>query len=307
MDAKMHRKRFRVVKEGEKPLQIKTTNVKTPMTDALVKIPSKTRSGKKPASLSRKRKSTTEESSGKRRKQQPATLFDSEDVQIKVVDPESDLLKRVNGARCTESEIEERSAHGRLTPVKEEEDSLKIEDFDQPPQSTSTPVLLSSNKTPELANNGSPFFLSPGGYVSPVLYQPSRYVAYSQPNSQKGSPFTGRHYVEQDGLPVQFLPGNYQYAPSQPPLVGRWPPEDSYLRGYYQYLGATSELGPGYRAVYPVENMMYSPDLYPGNPMPYRHTIFPSSSNTGSYKSSGGEATYPDSNQSSKKGNVADC
>lgn len=295
----MHKKRFRVVKDGEKPLQTKATNVKTTLPDSAAKSPST----KKSTLDSRKRKAIPAVGPDKRKKRSPSTLFDSEAVQIKVVDPSNDALKKINGAHCAESEPSERSPHGRLTPVKEEEESLKIEDFDQPPQSTSTPVLQSADMSLE-EENGSPFLVNQPGNVSPVLYQPNPYAypGSSQMGSHRGSPFLGRPFMEQNGYPVQFMAGYYGYVPSQPPPMARLP-EDPHVYGYSPYAGPIGEPDPRYRALHPMEGMRYQPEALISHtrPMLYRDAAFPTSSDTASYKSSGGEATYPDSNQSSKR------
>ncbi|QLQ78372.1 hypothetical protein HG537_0A06190 [Torulaspora globosa] len=288
----MQRKRFRMLKDGEKPLQTKTTNVRTKLPDLTVETPA----NKKISVSSRKRKAVPEEGSGKRKKRSPSTLFDSEDVRIKVVDPK-DVLKKIDGARCAESEVEERSPPGRLTPVEEEENSLQIEDFDQPPQSTSTPVLEAANRYRE---DSSPFLVNQPGFISPVVYQPNAYVYPG--GSPQGSPFLNGPFVEQNGYSIPVIAGNFECTPSQPPPMARLP-DVSHLYGYNPYM---SQQGPRYQTMYPMDNVGYQPyglHFYSRSPRPmlYRDNVFPGSSNTGSYKSSGGEATYPDSSHSVKK------
>ncbi|QLL30809.1 hypothetical protein HG536_0A06240 [Torulaspora globosa] len=293
----MQRKRFRVLKDGEKPLQTKTTNVRTALPDPVVERPA----SKKISVSSRKRKAASGQGPDKRKKRSPSTLFDSEDVRIKVMDPSNDL-KKINGARCTESELEERSPPGRLSSVEEEENSLQIEDFDQPPQSTSTPVLQPANRYRE-EGNSSLFLVNQPGFISPVLYQPNAYVYPG--GSPQGSPFISRPFVEQNGYPIPLFAGDFQYTPSQPPPVARLP-DDSHLYGYDPHRGSMSKQGPRYQTTYPMDNIGYQPyrlHCYSRSTRPvlYRDTVFPGSSNTGSYKSSGGEATYPDSSQSLKR------
>lgn len=272
-----------MLRDGERPLQAKTTNVRTTVPD----LPVETRASKKVSVSSRKRKAAAEQGPDKRKKRSPSTLFDSEDVRIKLVDPNNDL-KKIDGA-----ERKERSPPGRLTPVEEEENSLQIEDFDQPPQSTSTPVLQSANRYEE--EEKSPFLMNQPGFISPVLYQPNTYVYPG--GSPQVSPFLGGPFVEQNGYPIPLFAGNFECTPSQPPPMARLP-EVSHFYGYNPY-----KQGPRYQTAYPMDNVGYQPyplHFYSRSPRPmlYRDTVFPGSSNTGSYKSSGGEATYPDSNQS---------
>lgn len=299
---KMQRKRFRVIPESEKPLQPKTTNVRT----ALVDTSSKTHSTKKTGSSSNKRKTSAAGESKKRRKHNPGTVFESEDVRIKLVDQASKSAKSLDGACSTETQLGDPSPHGRLTKIDEEDDSLKLGDFDQPPQSTSTPILCSSPRY-EPEQESSPFMVNELGRPSLMFYSPTAHPYYSQHSFRGNSQSQWRCFQEPERCSTHFDGANYHYLPSQPISVAQQP--EPYMQ--MNYPAALVPPGiqgqPEYQVVYPSAIRGYHGMLPPGYPMtPYlrlpNNGLSTSNNSTPSYKSSGGEATYRSSEQGSKKG-----
>lgn len=291
-----------MISDSEKPLQSKTTNVRT----ALVDTSSKTHSTKKTGSSSNKRRTSAAGELKKRRKHNPGTVFESEDVRIKLVDQASKSAKTLDGACSTETQLDDPSPHGRLTKIDEEDDSLKLGDFDQPPQSTSTPILCSSPRY-EPEQESSPFMVYELGRPSLMFYSPTAHPYYSQHSFRGNSQSQWRGFQEPERCPAHFVGANYHYLPSQPISVAQQP--EPYMQmNYPAGLVPPGEQGqPGYQVVYPPAIRGYHGMPPPGYPMtPYlrlpSNGLSTSNNSTPSYKSSGGEATYRSSEQGSKKG-----
>lgn len=243
----MQRKRFKLVKANEsvKPLHPRSTNVKTPSVETKVKQPLK-RSIDQSSQQTKKRKGETHASKEK----VAETVFDNDHVQLKFSEPSPRAV----------------SPPRRLGRTEEEGSSLQLDDFDQPPESTSTPVKSSrdSRRGSPLFHNGftddlppydkyweqqqpQMFSYMPFGFIPQYQFQSAFPLGYNHgitPAQPTGSSM-GAHFPMSMGFPVG-------YSIPQPPAVG------TYMRNYVY--------GPG--------------------------------SQSSSYKSSGGEATYRGSDRS---------
>lgn len=271
----MQRRRFKPVKEKEtiKPLHPRSTNVKAASGGSLVKH-----------RQSLKRFSVETSNTAKRRKRETpvvppetgATIFENDHVQLRLQESE-ELLP------CAASIPQ------RLNKMDEGENSLQLEDFDQPPASTSTP--LSASKTIQDPN---------------YAFQPQMF--YNQPMDD--SPLHNNHYAFE----------TYPYAnyiPMRVPPQYSWP-QVTHI-GYSHLLGPVAGLPMSGPVVPTVEqpmdllNMCYPAGHTMGIPYldhPYLRTYgytptlpynLPENSQSSSYKSSGGNATYEGSDESLKK------
>lgn len=298
----MQRKRFRVIQDGEKALQPKATNIRSTVHDSSVKQ----QTSKKVGSSSRKRRTSAAEETKKKRKHNPATVFESEDVQIKLVDQDNESVKSADGACSTETQLGDPYPHGRLTRIDEEDVSLKLGDFDQPPQSTSTPVLCSS-ACYDQDQDVSPLPMDLLGCPPITYYSPGAFPYHNQGSFRDSSPSQYRFLQEQDKYSRHFLGADYHYLPSQPISMVQQPAESFMRVNYPAGLAPIKMQGaPAYHLVHPsaVPGYQRVPLLgYPATPqlrLP-GGSVAASSNSTSSYKSSGGEATYRSSGQSSKR------
>ncbi|SJM87775.1 uncharacterized protein ZBIST_3964 [Zygosaccharomyces bailii] len=272
----MQRRRFRLLNEREsiRPLHARSTNVK-PSAGRDVRV-------KQKQSLKRRSDESLMPTKRRRSERHPEpsqisnTVFDNDHVQLRLLDSDDLLPGTVSPSE-------------RLTNIEEEEDSLQLEDFDQPPESTSTP--LSAPRAMEVSQDSFRPQLCYNANMDDSPLQDKRYELDTYPCANY--------------LPMGFLP---QY-PSHP---------GSHL-GYIQPLGPimSSAAGPPIRP--PIGQVVNMPNMpYPirgpvGAPVftdqyfgAYGYgAMFPpiTSQNSGSssYKSSGGDATYQGSNESSEK------
>lgn len=296
----MHRKRFRVIPDGDKALQPKTTNVRGPPSETLTK----TAPGKKSGSSSRKRRTSAAEEPKKRQKQNPSTVFDSEDVQIKLIDQAGRSIKSSEGVLSTETQLGDPPSHGRLTRIDEEDNSLKMGEFDQPPQSTSTPLLRSSSQY-DYEQEGSPFVLNQLGRPSLMFYSPGAPQNYGQQSFQDYSPSHWMYAQDPDQCPAQFMGTDYRYLLSHPLPVAQ--PVEPYMQ--YSYPTAVrpfrNRVKPEFQVLCPSNRPGYymPPPGYTMAPhMRFSSSLLPNSGNsTPSYRSTGGETTYRSSEQSSRR------
>lgn len=261
------RKRFQL-EDGEQtfhPLQSKSTNI--PEAHAPI-------SSIEPPLKKRRRTTTHKKDSPK------GSLFKNENVSIRLVDSH-DVGNNNKNRACSEEAPLLLSSHRRLnnkiSNVENlgeamEDRSVQLDDFDQPPDSTSTPLLASPS-------------LHVGSFDSAQLVDPIR------PSPVVYNP---------QGYPVQSPPYAYPMAPNVPSV---------YIRGYESPLKGRGALFPYFSPMFmsPVHMDAYGwpvlPHAYaqPGGHFPQQYPRSQKSSHdsSASYKSSGGEATY----RSSSDGN----
>lgn len=293
----MQRKRFRVIKDYEKPLQPKTTNVKPSSLEWLEKT-SSSGAAKKPTYWSKKKKSCATEETRKRRKCNSSTVFDTDAVQIKLVE-HNNGREFIDDAHPIDERSEESPRRGRLTRIDEEEDSLKIEDFDQPPQSTSTPILCSSHNSS--GHNIDSFMAEPYGTPS-VFYSRNvyPYIEYGPQPLQDNSPLQSKYMRDQQMYSRRLPSHNYHYMPLEfPPVVPQ--PVEPLLQMNYPtsvYSGRTHHRSAN-STPYQSDFLRYPYLSYAEPPLiPHRYSNSLSSGYTPSYRSSGGNATYRGTEQS---------
>lgn len=261
-------------RESIRPLHARSTNVK-PSAGGDIRV-------KQKQSLKRSSDESLMPTKRRRRERNPEpsqtynTVFDNDHVQLRLLDSD-DLL------RGTISPSE------RLTKIEEEEDSLQLEDFDQPPESTSTPL-------------SAPRAI---GVSQDSLRPQFCYNANMDDSPLQDKGYEHNTYPCANYLPMGFLP-QYPLYPG------------THL-GYVQPLGPimSSAVGPPRRppigqvhnlpnVPYPISGPVAAPmfaDQYFGA---YGYAAgFPpttsQNSESSSYKSSGGDATYRGSNESSGK------
>lgn len=290
----MQKKRFRVIKDNDsiKPLRPKATNVKIPSVDSLLKssVPNSVKKSNTPSPPKKQRKKTSED---KIKKSKPisGTVFDSDNVRLNLVGPNR-KLNFMDGTR--EQQVEKSHQLGRLTMIEEEDDSLKLEDFDQPPESTSTPILCSSHRSYGHEQNASPYMVGTPYQASPIFYSYNAYpyIGYNHPILPNDSPLQNKVHQEQQRIPFQYA----SYVTSQIPARLQRPLQPYLQMNYPTSMGSNAgRLGISDPLLYPVENVTYQHVSAPDYPalLP-RVQLFNNinTSNSSSYKSSGGDATY---------------
>lgn len=314
----MPEKRYRVIRESglAKPLQSKTTNVKLVpvelMRSSKGTLP-RSDNKSKLKSPPKKRIKPTKNHESKKSRRNSATIFNSDNVELKLVsqNPFNDAKKRADADQKSPQP-------GRLTRIDEEEDSLKIEDFDQPPQSTSTPIMGSTSRN-SLLDFASPLPRTDMAYqVSPVLYSynpmipqyPYAYpypYPYPYPLLTNNSPLQSKAYHERlrvsNTNPMQPLPKQSHTRTQIQPGV----------QPNFQMSYPLMEENIGCNL--PLINSGFSPNNltfrtvgetdYLGRDLKLRPPLFKTfgnnlngSSGSSSYKSSGGDATYEGSGKS---------
>ncbi|AQZ09686.1 SPO13 (YHR014W) [Zygosaccharomyces parabailii] len=272
----MQRRRFRLLSEREsiRPLHPRSTNVK-PSAGGDIRV-------KQKQSLKRSSDESLMPTKRRRRERHPEpsqtcnTVFENDHVQLRLLDSDDLLPGTVSPSE-------------RLTKIEEEEDSLQLEDFDQPPESTSTP--LSASRTIELSQDS---------FRPQLCYDANMDDSPLQDKSYEHDTYPCANY-----LPMGFLP--------------QYPLHPGTHLGYVQPLGPimSSAVAPPIRP--PIGQVLNMPNVpYPTNG-PAGAPIFSNqyfgaygygagfplttsqNSESPSYKSSGGDATYQGSNESSGK------
>lgn len=250
----MQRKRFKLVKpvnDPVKPLQPKSTNVERPSVDARVKQPLK-RSREQDSQQTKKRKKESHATTDDRGE----TIFENDHVQLKFGEPSPRAV----------------SPPQRLLRVEEEEEegnSLQLDDFDQPPESTSTPVHSSKG-----SGRGSPLIYN--GFIDDFSSR-NKYLEQQQQQQQQMLSY----------MPFEFIP-QYQFPPTFPV-------------GYNNGTTPVQTIGPSMGPQFPIPMgyPMNCPLPQPPMMVPYmRNYVYGPASQTSSYKSSGGDATYRGSEES---------
>lgn len=257
----MQGKRFKLVKENDqvRPLHPRSTNVKTPAAQTRVKQPLK-RSNGGGSDVKKRRKKDSGDSE---------TVFENDHVQ---------LIFGETSPRAV-------SPAQRLDKIVEEEgNSLQLDDFDQPPESTSTPVNGGKD------SRGSLLIYDGLPEDSPLH---NRYMEYQQLRVQ------AQQQQQQmfSYMPMGFVP-QYQY-PSAFPV------------GYNNGIASSAQtIGPSIGGQPPMPmGMMGAPMGFPmGVPFPQptlmdpyaRNYVYGPTSQSSSYKSSGGDATYQGSDSGRK-------
>lgn len=246
----MQRKRFKLVKANDsvKPLHPRSTNVKTPSADSKVKQPLK-RSIDQSSQQTKKRKKESHAATD----ELGETVFENDHVQLKFSEPSPRAV----------------SPPRRLGKIVEEGNSLQLDDFDQPPESTSTPVNSSRD-----SRGGSP--LNYNGFTDDL----PPHNKYLEQQQQQMFPY----------MPFGFIP-QYQF-PSTFPI------------GYNNGIAPAQTIGPSMGPQYPIPMgfPMSYPFPHPTMMDPYtRNYVYGPGSQSSSYKSSGGEATYRGSEESRGK------
>lgn len=307
----MPQKRYRVIKNSEvsKPLQARAVNVKVPTVESILKSskPSYSQTSRSNVSPPRKQSKRVKKHDLKAKNRRSSTIFSSDDVELKLVSQNcfrNTSVSKRNPERLTENE---------------EENSLKIEDFDQPPQSTSTPILGSSSynsfqdlTSPHAPN--APYQMSPLLYsCNPVVHQypycyPQPYV-YSQAMFTNDSPLQKKAYQDHYKLSRNYVhptAGFPQYRTQEnkdvhPQIQMSYPLMSGYDNARVQYTTTEPIFLP---MIEPNPRNLVGRDFSDSelqrhaSQVNYLNAKRHVSSGNSSYKSSGGDATYQGSAKS---------